>query len=54
MSVQHPTTSIATHTNDDIFIRDKSLCGELIGKLSFTEMIVFQMLGRRPSEAQTA
>ena len=48
------TTSIATHTNDDIFIRDKSLCRELIGTLSFTEMIVFQMLGRVPTKAQTA
>ena len=47
------TTSIATHTNDDIFIRDKSLCHELIGKLSFTEMIVFQVLGRQPTAAET-
>jgi citrate synthase len=54
MSVQHATTSIATHTNDDIFIRDKSLCGELIGTLSFTEMIVFQMLGRKPTAEETA
>jgi citrate synthase len=49
-----PSTSIATHTNDDIFIRDKSLCADLIGKVSFTEMIVFQMLGRVPSAAETA
>jgi citrate synthase len=49
-----PTTSIATHTNDDIYIRDKSLCDELIGKLTFTEMIVFQMLGHAPSAAETA
>ncbi|MDF1793692.1 MAG: citryl-CoA lyase, partial [Thalassobaculaceae bacterium] len=49
-----PTTSIATHTNDDIYIRDKSLCNDLIGKLSFTEMIVFQMLGRMPSASETA
>ncbi|HUT48907.1 MAG TPA: citryl-CoA lyase [Methyloceanibacter sp.] len=48
------TTSIATHTNDDIFIRDESLCRALIGKLSFTEMIYFQMLGRKPSAPQTA
>jgi citrate synthase len=48
------TTSIATHTNDDIFIRDASLCHELIGRLSFTQMIVFQMLGRRPTGAETA
>lgn len=48
------TTSIATHTNEDIFIRDKSLCAELMGKLSFTEMIYFQILGRLPNAAQTA
>ena len=49
-----PTTSIAMHTNEDIYIRDKSLCKELIGKLSFTEMIIFQMLGRMPSAGETA
>lgn len=48
------TTSIATHTNEDIFIRDRSLCRDLIGKLSFTEMIYFQILGRMPTSAQTA
>jgi citrate synthase len=48
------TTSIAYHTNDDIFIRDKGLCAELIGKLSFTEMMFFQILGRMPSTAETA
>jgi citrate synthase len=48
------TTSIATHTNEDIFIRDRSLCRELIGKLSFTEMMYFQMLGRMPGAGQTA
>jgi citrate synthase len=48
------TTSIATSTAEDVFIRDKSLCRELIGKLTFTEMIYFQVLGRRPTSAQTA
>ena len=48
------TTSIATSTAEDVFIRDKSLCRELIGKLTFTEMIYFQVLGRQPSAAQTA
>lgn len=46
------TTSIATHTLEDIYIRDRSLCRDLIGKLSFTEMMHFQMLGRMPSAAQ--
>jgi citrate synthase len=48
------TTSIATHTNDDIYIRDRSLCRELIGRLTFTEMLCFQILGRRPSPPETA
>lgn len=51
---ERQTTSIATHTNEDIFIRDKSLCQELIGRLSFTEMIFFQVLGRMPAKAETA
>lgn len=48
-----PTTSIATSTAEDVFVRDKSLCRELIGKLTFTEMIYFQVLGRLPTRAQT-
>lgn len=48
-----PTTSIATATAEDVFIRGKSLCRELIGQLTFTEMMFFQILGRRPTPAQT-
>lgn len=48
------TTSISTHTNEDIYVRDKSLCNDLIGKLSFTEMLFFQILGRVPSAAEGA
>lgn len=48
------TTSISTHNNDDIFVRDKSLCQDLIGKLSFTEMLFFQILGRVPSKPESA
>jgi citrate synthase len=47
------TTGIATSTADDVFIRGKSLCKELIGRLGFTEMMMFQMLGRMPSAAET-
>jgi citrate synthase len=49
-----PTTSIATSTSEDVFIRGRSLCRDLLGKLTFTEMIHFQMLGRMPSPPQTA
>lgn len=48
------TTSIATSTADDVFVRGKSLCRELIGQLSFTEMMYFQILGEMPTPAQTA
>lgn len=44
-----PTTSLAMTTVDDVFIRDRSLCRELIGKLSFTEMLCFGILGKHPS-----
>ena len=49
-----PTTNIATSNADDVFVRDKSLCRELIGKVSFTEMTYFQVVGQMPSPAQVA
>jgi citrate synthase len=35
-----------------VFIRGRSLCAELIGKLTFTEMAYFGVLGRMPTPAQ--
>jgi citrate synthase len=49
-----PTTSIASHSTDDVFIRGKSLCQELIGQRSFTEVVYFQILGRMPTPDQAA
>jgi citrate synthase len=49
-----PTTSLCTSTADDVFIRDKSLVNELIGRLSFTEMAFFLIQGREPSGAERA
>ena len=49
-----PTTSIGTHTAEDVFVRGRSLCRELIGKVTFTEMTYLQITGRMPSPAQTA
>jgi citrate synthase len=57
MSPEKPSpasTRIATSTVDDVFVRGKSLCHELIGKVTFTEMTFFHVLGRMPSPAQTA
>jgi citrate synthase len=49
-----PTTHIAHSTPDDIVIRGKSLCHELLGQLTFTEMMCFQVLGRVPGPSQVA
>jgi citrate synthase len=49
-----PTTSIATATASDVYVRGKSLCDEIIGHLSFVEMVCFQILGRVPEPPQLA
>lgn len=48
------TTRIATSKPDDVLVRGRSLCGELIGKVGFTEMMVFQVLGRMPGPGEVA
>lgn len=48
-----PTTAIACHTADSIHIRGADLVGELMGRLSFTEMMFFQLMGKRPSVLET-
>jgi len=49
-----PTTHIAHSTPEDIVVRGKSLCHELLGQLRSTEMMCFQVLGRVPPPAQVA
>ncbi|HEY8067718.1 MAG TPA: citryl-CoA lyase [Burkholderiales bacterium] len=48
-----PTTKIAHHTAEAIHVRGANLVDDLIGKLTFTEMMYFQLLGARPTPAQT-
>ncbi|MEX2311385.1 MAG: hypothetical protein WD624_02915, partial [Rhodospirillales bacterium] len=47
---KEPTTRLATHTNDELYYRDSGLVGELMGKVSFTEMMFMHIMGRRPSK----
>lgn len=47
-------TKIAKSTVDDVFVRGKSLTKDLIGKLTFTEMVLFHVTGKMPTKAQTA
>src|SRR5205085_8828401 len=49
-----PTTRIAVSTPQDVVIRGKSLCRDLLGRLSFTEMMCFQILGRVPGADEVA
>lgn len=51
---EHPTTRIATHTDDAIFVRGRNLVEELIGQVSFTEMIFLHLTGVSPTPAQVA
>jgi citrate synthase len=53
-STPPPATSIATHTAEDVFVRGRSLCRDLVGKMTFTEMTFFHVTGRAPTPAQTA
>lgn len=53
-TLPEPTTRIATSTQEDVIIRGRSLCQELIGRVTFTEMAYFCVLGRMPSAAQRA
>ncbi len=51
---RRPRTHIAHHMPDAIYVRGTDLVNELIGKVSFTEMMLFQITGKRPTAAQTA
>ena len=46
------TTAICTFDADNILIRDKDLVGDLIGKYSFTQLLMLQALGKEPTETQ--
>ena len=51
--MKNPTTKISHHTTNAIYVRGASLVDDHIGKLTFTEMMYFQLLGARPTPAQT-
>jgi citrate synthase len=46
------TTQICGYDTQSISIRGRDLVNQLIGKLSFTQMIYLQLTGRMPSEPQ--
>jgi len=53
MQSEKPTTLISTFDEKGCTIRGKSLVDELIGEVTFTNMIYFYILGSMPTPAQT-
>jgi citrate synthase len=54
MTREKPTTSICAVTPEDVFVRGVSLTRELIGRVTFTHMMYFQITGAMPTAAQTS
>lgn len=54
MTTPTPTTNIATSDATSITVRDKSLVDDLIGKVTFTEMMWLVVLGTKPTPPQAA
>ena len=52
MSRHDPQTALCTYDATTIFVRDRNLCDDLIGKVSFTRFLYFLIMGRHPSAAQ--
>jgi citrate synthase len=47
-----PRTAISTSDEHSITIRGEDLCGELIGRISFTDYFSFLVTGRKPTRAE--
>ena len=45
-------TAICGYDADNVVVRGKDLVGDIIGKYSFTELIILQSLGREPTDTQ--
>ena len=47
-----PTTRLATHSNEELYYRDDGLVADLMGKVSFTEMMFRHIMGRTPKAGE--
>lgn len=47
-----PVTRLCTSDVDNIWIRGRNLCDELIGHMTFTDYIMFHFFGKEPSPLQ--
>ncbi len=46
-------TRLATHTNEELYYRDDGLVSDLMGNVSFTQMMFMHIMGRRPTDGET-
>lgn len=49
-----PTTELCRYNETEIFVRERNLCTELIGKTSFTEFVFMQVTGRNCGPVERA
>ncbi len=49
-----PVTHLCYTDIDRILVRGKDLCTDLVGKMSFTEMMLFHLMGTQPTPQQVA
>jgi hypothetical protein len=47
-------TKLSTHTNEALFLRDKNLVEDVMGKMSFTDAMFYHIMGVTPSDGQRA
>lgn len=47
-----PRTRLCAHNKDAIYVRDRSLVDEVIGRMGFTEMILLSLTGKTPGETE--
>ena len=49
-----PTTQLCRYTESQIFVRERDLCNDLIGKMSFTDFMYFQITGLQAAHKERA
>lgn len=47
-----PTSDLCQYSTDAVYYRDRDLVNDLLGKASFVEVFIYQMLGREASPAE--
>lgn len=49
-----PTQKLSTHSHTALYLRDRDLVTEVMGRMTFTQAMIYHILGREPSPSDTA